>query len=47
MLRSDLCDYSHACIDIKEKIIVTGTNDNNRRNKNLNLKNNTPFASCI
>ena len=47
MLRSDFCDYSDVCIDIKGKISVTGTNDNNRRNKKLNLKNNTPLASCI
>ena len=28
MLRSDLCDYSHAYIIVKGKITVTGPNDN-------------------
>ena len=47
-LRSDAkCDYSHACIVVKGRIILTGTNDDNRRNKKLTLKNNAPFRSCI
>ena len=45
MLRSYLCDYSYAYVDLKGKISVTVTNDNNRRNKKLALKNNEPFRS--
>ena len=47
MLRSYLCDYSDACIVVKERISVTGTNDANRRNKKLTFKNNSPFRSCM
>ena len=47
MLRSDLCDYSDAYLWVKGKIIVTNPNDNANFNKELTLKNNTPFISCI
>ena len=32
-LRSYLCDYSNAYIVVKGRIIITGTNDPNKRNK--------------
>ena len=47
MLRSDLCNYSDACNVPKGRITVRGTNDDNRRNKNLIFRNNAPFRSCI
>ena len=47
MLRSDLCDYSDAYIVVKRRIIVTGTDNANTRNKKLTFKNNAPFGSCI
>ena len=47
MLRSDLCDYSDACIVVKGIITVVGDNDAKTRNKRLILKNNAPFRSCI
>ena len=47
MIRLDLCDYSNAYIGVKGRISVSGTNNANRRNKNLILKNNYPFRSCI
>ena len=47
MLRSDLCDYSDAYLWVKGKIIVTNPNDNANFNKELTLKNNGPFISCI
>ena len=51
MLRSDLCDYSDACILVKGKIIVAkGFNNdanNNAYDKKLFLKNNVPFILCI
>ena len=47
MLRSDLCDYSDAYVWVKGKIIVTNPNDNANFNKELTLKNNAPFSSCI
>ena len=43
MLRSDLCDLSDAYIVVKGRISFTGTNNANRRNKNLTFKNNTRF----
>ena len=46
MLRSDLCDYSDAYVWVKGKI-VTNPNDNANFNKELTLKNNAPFISCI
>ena len=47
MLRSDLCDYSDAYVWVKGKITVTNPNDNANFNKELRLKNNAPFTSCI
>ena len=47
MLRSDLCDYSDAYVWVKGKITVTNLNDNDNFNKELTLKNNAPFISCI
>ena len=47
MLRSGLCDYSDGHIFVKGKISVTGSNAASRMNKNLTLKNNAPFRSCI
>ena len=47
MLRSDLCDYSDAYLWVKGKITVTNPNDNANFNRELTLKNNAPFISCI
>ena len=47
MLRSDLRDYSGAYIVVKGRISVTGTENDNRRSKNLTFKSNAPFRSCI
>ena len=47
MLRSDLCNYSDGYVWVKEKITVTNPNDNANFNKELTLKNNAPFISCI
>ena len=46
MLRSDLCDFSDACIAVKGTITVTnpGNNENDRK---FPFKNNAPFVSCI
>ena len=43
MLRSDLCDYSDACIAVKGRITIEGINTPNERNKNLIFKNNNKF----
>ena len=43
MLRSDLYDYSDACIAVKGRISVAGNNVDNRRNKKLTFKNNDPL----
>ena len=47
MFRSDICDYSDAFVWVKGKITVTNPNDNANFNKELTLKNNSPFISCI
>ena len=47
MLRSDLCDYSDAYVWLKGTITVTNPNDNANFNKELTLKNNASFISCI
>ena len=47
MLRLDLCEYSDAYIVAKWRISNTGTNNSDRRNKKLTLKNNILFRSCI
>ena len=46
MLRSDLCDYSDAYFDAKEKIIVINLHNDAYDNK-LAFKNNAPFTRCI
>ena len=38
MLRSDLCDYSDACIVVKRDITLEGDNDAIKEIKILNLK---------
>ena len=45
MLRSDLCDFNNAYIDVKGKIAVT--DPNNAYDKKLAFKINAPFLSCI
>ena len=45
MLRSDLCDYSDAYINVKG-ITVTNPNDV-KKNKAVIFKNNAPFINCI
>ena len=47
MLRSDLCHYSDAYVWVKGKITVSNPNDNDNFSKELTLKNNAPFISCI
>ena len=47
VVRSDLCGFSDAYIVVERIITVEGTNDSNKRNKNLSFKNNAPFRSCI
>ena len=47
VIRSDLCDSSDAYVWVKGKITVTNQNDNANFNKELTLKNNAPFISCI
>ena len=47
MLRSNLYDYSNACIVMKGRISIRGTNNASTRNKKLTFKNNAPFRSCI
>ena len=41
------CDYSDAYVWLKGTITVTNPNDNANFNKDLTLKNNAPFISCI
>ena len=45
MIRSDLCDYSHAYIVVKGIITVTSP-DNAKRNKAVAFKNNASFINC-
>ena len=44
MLKSDLCDYSDACIVVEGTIAVTAP-DNAKRNKSVPFKNNEPFIN--
>ena len=46
MVRSDLCDFSDMYIVVKRTITVTDP-DNDAYDKQITLKNNTPFVSCI
>ena len=45
MLRSNLCDYSDACIVVKGRLTVEGDNDYKTRNKKMIFKTNAPFVS--
>ena len=46
MLRSNLYDFSDACILVKGIITVT-EQDDAKRNKSVAFKNNVPFINCI
>ena len=46
MLRSNLYDFSDACIVVKGIITVT-EQDDAKRNKSVAFKNNVPFINCI
>ena len=46
MLKSNLCDFSDACIVVKGTITVRNR-DNNAYDKKLAFKNNALFVSCI
>ena len=46
MLRSNLYDYSDACIIVKEAITIDGTNEL-AYDKKLTLRNNASFINCI
>ena len=45
VLRSDLCDFSDACIVVKGAITVTGGSNSSRKNRSLAFKDNAPFIS--
>ena len=47
ILRSNLCDYSDAHIVVKVDVTLEGGNNANKRNKNLEFKNNVLFIKCI
>ena len=48
MLRSDLCDFSDAYIVVKGIVTVSADErDRDEMNRQVILKNNTPFISCI
>ena len=49
MLQSDLCDYINTYIVVKEIITVQTENNSviDEYDKNLILKDNAPFSSCI
>ena len=48
MLRSDLCDFSDAYIAVKGIVIVSADErDRDEINRQVILKNNAPFISCI
>ena len=47
ILRSYLCDFSHAYIVVEGDITLEGDNDDNKQNKNLAFKNNAPLINCI
>ena len=47
ILRSYLCDFSHAYIVVERDITLEGDNDDNKQNKNLAFKNNAPLINCI
>ena len=47
ILRSNLCDFSGACIVVKGTTTVEGDDDAKKRNKKLTFKNDASFRSCI
>ena len=48
MLRSDLCDFSDACIVVKGIATVSADErDRDEMNRQVILKNNAPFISCL
>ena len=48
MLRSDLCDFSDAYIVVKGIVTVsTDERDRDEMNRQIILKNNAPFISCV
>ena len=48
MLRSDLCDFNNAYIVVKGKITVSADErERDEMNRQVILKNNSPFISCI
>ena len=48
MLRSDLCDFSDAYIVVKGIVTVSADErDRSEMNRQVILKNNAPFSSCI
>ena len=49
MLRSDLCDYSNSYVAVKRTIdlLTAAANENDKAEKNVAFKNNSPFRSCI
>ena len=48
MLRSDLCDYCDAYIVVNEIVTVSADErDREEMNRQVILKNNAPFISCI
>ena len=49
LLRSDLCDYSDAVIVVKGTIdlLVAAANEKDKAQKNVAVKCNAPFRSCI
>ena len=47
MLRSDLCDYSDAYINVKRTRDLLAAAPNKKAEKNVAFKNNAPFRSCI
>ena len=48
MLRSDLCDFSDAYIVVKGIVTVSADErDRDEMNRQVILKNNAPFISCI
>ena len=48
MLRSDLCDFNDAYIVVKGIVTVSADErDRDKMNREVILKNNAPFISCI
>ena len=47
LLRSDLCDFSNACIVVQATLVIEEGNNVDLKNRSLTLKNNAPSISCI